>query len=310
MRVATIDIGTNSVLLLIAQASEHSAGDLVPLFERATITRLGQGVDRSHALHPEAIARTLSCLKDYAEVIAQYAPDRIEVVSTSAARDAQGAGDFVDAAESILGVAPRIISGAQEAELTFLGALSGLNVRGSVAVVDIGGGSTEIVLGTAREGLLPKLSEAVSIDVGSVRLTERCLPTDPPTSEELRSVREHVRAAVQEIAIPAREVVWIGIGGTVTTLAAVHAGLSSYDAAVVHGSALTRSDVAALRARLGAVAAAERSSIPGLEPKRADIIVAGAVMVEELQQWAGALRWLVSDRGVRWGLALATCCAR
>ena len=309
MRVATIDIGTNSVLLLIAEASKDAPETLVPLLERATITRLGQGVDHSHALHPDAVARTLACLRDYAALIAGHAPDHIAAVSTSAARDAEGARAFISAATSILGVTPRVISGPEEAHLTFLGALSGLNVQGPVAVVDIGGGSTEIVHGATQAGGLPVSSAAVSIDIGSVRLTERHLRTDPPSNEEMQAVREQVWSAVRGVSIPS-EVTWIGIGGTITTLAAVHAGMRVYDAGLVHGSALTRSDVARLGGELAAMPVEARSATPGLEPKRADIIVAGALIVEALQRWAGTERWVVSDRGVRWGLALTSWGAR
>jgi len=302
MRLATIDIGTNSVLLLIA---ESTGSGLVPVLERATITRLGQDVDRTHQLHPDAIARTLACLRDYAKDIADHGASEVLAVSTSAARDAQGASAFIEAASSILGVAPRVISGNEEAHLTFLGALSGLEVRGEVVVVDIGGGSTELVRGTIVGGQLPTPERGVSVDIGSVRLTERHLRSDPPTRAEQEAVRESVWTATRALPTPASEATWIGIGGTVTTLAAIQAGLHAYDARVVHGSVLARSDITKLRQRLAEMTAEARRATPGLNPKRADIIVAGAIEVEALQSWADCERWIVSDRGVRWGLALA-----
>jgi exopolyphosphatase / guanosine-5'-triphosphate,3'-diphosphate pyrophosphatase len=307
VRVATIDIGTNSVLLLIAEGDGAHPESLVPVHEASTITRLGQGVDKSRQLHPDAVKRTIACLQDYAQAIRQHDASRLDVVSTSAARDASGVEGFLASAEAVLGMRPRVISGEQEARLTFRGALTGLSVSGTVAVFDIGGGSTEVVIGTCGTGRLPAVHSATSVDLGCVRLTERHLHSDPPTSDEIAQGRDSVERAFSGLRIPDADCTWIGIGGTITTLMAVEMGLSTYDAKRVHGARMSRNSVVALRRRLSALALAERRGVDGLEPKRADVIVAGALLVEGLLSLSGGDDTLVSDRGVRWGLALELC---
>lgn len=300
MRVATIDIGTNSVLLLIA---ERRGDDLVAVVERATITRLGRGVDRTRALDPEAIAATLACLGDYAAEIARAGVARVDAVGTSAMRDARGGSDFQARAHEILGVAPRVISGDEEADLTFAGALAGLGLDGPVLVFDLGGGSTEIIRG--RAGATDTRERAVSLDIGSVRLTERHLRGDPPAAGEIAAVRADARAALATLGAGflggAAEVV--GVAGTVTTLAAHALGVAPYDAARVHGARLDAATIARVTADLAARPLADRRALPAIDPRRADVIVAGAIIVEEVLTWAGAPRLVVSDRGVRWGLA-------
>src|SRR5450755_2101384 len=192
MRVATIDIGTNSVLLLIA---EYEGGALRPVVERATITRLGQGVDRGRRLLPEAVARTLACLAEYEVALREHAVSRLDIVGTSAMRDAAGGDAFIAQAKEILGVAPRVIDGAEEARLTFIGALSGLAVQGKVTVFDIGGGSTEIVNGESSP-VTRRIHAAVSLNVGSVRLFERHVRSDPPSAEEMQRVERDIAEAL------------------------------------------------------------------------------------------------------------------
>ena len=295
-RVAAIDIGTNSVLLLVA---EVQGDDIVPLVERATITRLGQGVDRTRHLAPEAIERTLACLERYAADIREHAPESVFVVGTSAMRDAEGGASFRESARAILGVEPRVASGDEEAELTFLGSLSGLPIEGDVLVFDVGGGSTEIIVGDSRTGPRAK----ISLDIGSVRLTERHVRADPPGSEELRAVREDVRAALAKVPFAPSGAV-VGVAGTVTTLAAFVKDIAPYDAARVHGAELLASEVASAADRLAALPLDQRKALPAIDPKRADVIVAGAVLVDELLRFCGAERVVVSDRGVRWGLVV------
>lgn len=299
-RVAAIDIGTNTVLLLVLEADGAGARALV---ERATITRLGEGVDRAHALAPEASARTLACLAGYAEELRRAGAERLDVVGTSALRDARGGEAFLKEAERLLGARPRVIAGEEEARLTFAGATSGLELDGALLVFDIGGGSTELVSG-ARAGGRARVASAVSLDVGSVRLFERHVASDPPSASELGRVRADVRAALASAPRPPAGVTVVGVAGTVTTLAAVELGLAEYDPSRVHGAVLTRGAVSALTARLGGMSLSERRGTPGLEPGRADVIVVGATLVEELLAWASAPRLVVSDRGVRWGLAL------
>jgi exopolyphosphatase / guanosine-5'-triphosphate,3'-diphosphate pyrophosphatase len=300
MRVATIDIGTNSVLLLIAEACD---GRIEPVVERTTITRLGQDVDRTRALHPDAVDRTLTCLRDYASALKEHPVDRLAVVATSASRDAKGADGFVQEAERILGVRPQVISGQREALLTFAGALSGLRIEGAVAVQDVGGGSTEIVSGVVRQGRA-EVAAAISLDVGSVRMTERFLHSDPPTCEQMQAVRACVREQLQRVPAAGSDVQWVGIAGTITTLAALAMAVSPYDPKRIHGSTLSLDQIDQLLDRLASIPLAERRELRGLEPKRADVIVGGALVVREVLASSKVSSMVVSDRGVRWGLAL------
>ncbi len=302
-RVATIDIGTNSVLLLIAELETQRSPSLRAVIERCTITRLGQDVDRTRRLHPDAIARTLACLRDYQATIAGANVQALDVVATSASRDADGARDFVQEASRILGVVPRVIDGQTEARLTFEGALAGLDLEGPVIVHDIGGGSTEVVTGTVHAAR-SAMGDATSLDLGSVRLTERHLHTDPPTDAEIARVRDDVVQALHHAPAPPPSATVVGIAGTVTTLAAIALNLSPYDGSIVHGSRLGLSQVEHLTQRLRTLPLEPRRQVRGLEPKRADVIVAGALICQEILRWAGKTELLVSDRGVRWGLAL------
>lgn len=300
-RVASIDIGTNSVLLLVAE--RPAEGPVVALLERATITRLGEGVDRTGELAPGAIERTLSCLEGYAAEARGLGVDRVVAVGTSAMRDARGGQDFARRAAALLGEAPRVISGEEEARLTFRGALAGLDGDALTAVFDIGGGSTELVLGRL-DGGQARIERAVSLDVGSVRLSERYLKADPPSPQDLAAL---VAFVDQQLAgqppLPAG-VRLVGVAGTVTTLAAVAHEISPYDGARVHGLTLGSDDIRAWASRLAAMPLAERRQLRGMEPKRADVIHAGAQLADRVVRWAGASAITVSDRGVRWGLAL------
>ena len=297
MRVAAIDIGTNSVLLTVAEATQ---GTLKPVLEHATITRLGKGVDRNRRLHPDRVDATLACLARYAELIADAGVVEVAVVGTSAMRDARGGDEFRDRVEALLGVRPRVISGEQEARLTFAGALLEIDVNGPVVVVDIGGGSTEIIFGVAAgQGVV---SSAVSLNVGSVRLFERYLLSDPPGAEELAATRAEVRAALRTVTRPPAGATLIGVAGTVTTLLAIERGLATYDPRCIHNHRLHVDTLRRLSRRLATLPLAERRQLAGLEPERADVIVAGACILVEIAAWTGAGDVVVSDRGVRWGL--------
>jgi exopolyphosphatase/guanosine-5'-triphosphate,3'-diphosphate pyrophosphatase len=301
VKVATIDIGTNSVLLLIA---ETTAAGLSPLLERATITRLGEGVDRTRELADAAKLRTLACLADYAKDIAVHAPERVAAVGTSAMRDARGGPEFAAEAQNVLGVRPLVIDGRREAELTFRGTLSGLSLGGRAAVFDVGGGSTEIVVGTVSgSSALPSIESATSLDIGSVRLFERHVRSDPPAPSEIDAVKAAVELALgAEPAIP-EEATLVGVAGTVTTLAAIAEEIDPYDARRIHGMRLDLETIRALVRRLTRATLDERKKLPGLPPRRADVIVAGALLVERFVTWARKSTIIVSDRGVRWGLA-------
>lgn len=298
-RVACIDIGTNSVLLLIAEQSSRGP---VALVEQATITRLGQGVDRTGQLAPEACERTLACLQAYAGTIAEYGAKRVVAVGTSAMRDASNGAEFRSRARELLGVEPRVISGDEEAALTFAGALSGLEVAGTLVVFDVGGGSTEIIVGES-EGASEHVTSARSLDIGSVRLFERFLAHDPPAIDECAAVRRYVADQLAGYGpIPSTKTL-VGVAGTVTTLAAIDLALESYTAERVHGARITERRVREIAADLARLSLAERKRLPGLAPERADVIVAGALLVHEVLLWAQCEELVVSDRGVRWGLA-------
>ncbi|MGD0677001.1 MAG: Ppx/GppA phosphatase family protein [Polyangiaceae bacterium] len=300
MRIATVDIGTNTVLLLIVEAR---AEGLAPILERACITRLGEGVDRTRELALAAIERTNAVLSEYAALVGQHAVDRVAVVGTSAMRDARGGAAVRDHVCSVFGVEPRVLTGGEEARLTFRGAVSGFDppASGEVAVFDIGGGSTEVVLGRVPSGSV--VSYAESFDIGSVRLTERIVKHDPPSTDEIEAIERAARAAFSPVPALRGPEPPVGVAGTVTTLAAVATGLAPYDGAALHGRVLTRAALAEVVRRLADMDGETRRGVPGMEPKRADVIVAGGLVVLALlDHWqADALR--VSDRGVRWGLA-------
>lgn len=299
MRVATLDIGTNSVLLLIAETGPKG---LVPLFERATITRLGEGVDRTRRLAAAARERTLACIEDYAREIARHGVERSAAVGTSALRDAEGGASFSAELAGVLGFTPQVIDGQREAELTFRGALSGLDVGGRVAVFDVGGGSTEIVQGTvAPTGAA--VASAVSLDIGSVRLFERHVTSDPPSKEEMARVDADIASALATAPAPVAGSTLVGVAGTVTTLASIALELDVYDPARVHGARLTLASVTELCDRLARSSLAGRRSLTGLDPRRADVIVVGAAIVRAVMRARSHTELVVSDRGVRYGLA-------
>jgi len=291
--VAAIDVGTNSVLLLVA---ERRAGAVVAVEERAEITRLGKDVDDEGDLRPDAIERTVSVLRDYAARAKELRATRIVAVATSAARDAGNGEDFLSAATEALGTRPDIVSGRREADLTFRGALMGLEPQGPVAVFDVGGGSTELIV---RVG---PLIDAASLNIGAVRLTERFIRHDPPLPEELSALRAFVATALGG-GPSLRDRPLVGVAGTVTTLAAISHELEPYRPGALHGTILASNTVTELVARLASLPVEARRAVPGLAPKRADVIVAGAIIVEQVCAHGRAERLLVSERGVRWGLA-------
>jgi len=300
-RVAAIDVGTNTVLLLVAEAR---AGGPVPLAERAEITRLGRGVDATGRLDPAAMAETVRVLAAYADEARRLGATAIDCVATSAARDAANGEAFFEAVRAAAGLAPRVISGDEEARLVWASAWRDFGAGGpgapGLAVLDVGGGSTEFTFGDA-----PSPRGRRSLQVGAVRLTERHVREDPMGPATLATLRQAARQALQPLAAmdrggPGGRLV--GVAGTVTTLAAVEQALPAYDAGRVHGSSLARAQVDGLVERLAALPLAARARLPGMEPKRADVIVAGAVVVAEAMRLTGFEALTVSDRGVRWGL--------
>jgi exopolyphosphatase/guanosine-5'-triphosphate,3'-diphosphate pyrophosphatase len=304
-RLATIDVGTNTVLLLVA---ERRGSELVAIRERAEITRLGRGVDATGRLDPAAIAATVSVVADFAREARALGASEIACVATSAARDAANGAEFFAAARAAAGVSPEIIGGEEEARLVYGSAWRDFAPRPAragrtaalLAVLDVGGGSTEFTFG---DGPAPR--GRTSLQVGAVRLTERHVRADPPTPAEQAELREGARAALAPLAAFAdlvRGARLVGVAGTVTTLAAVDQALPAYDAGRVHGSSLSLDRIETLAARLAAMTVQERAALPGMEPKRADVILAGALVVAEAMRATGFDALTVSDRGVRWGL--------
>jgi exopolyphosphatase/guanosine-5'-triphosphate,3'-diphosphate pyrophosphatase len=294
MNLATIDIGTNTTLLLVARADPH----VEVLEERAEITRLGRGIGHEGALDPEAIARTLAVLQEFAAAARRHGA-RIAAVGTEALRRAANAAVFLGPAAEILGTEVEVIDGEREAELTFRAVVESFPSvhSGDLAVVDIGGGSTEIVL--ASNG---RMEFRTSVPLGSVRLTEAFVHHDPPTRAEQEAIAGAVDAAVAAVPFSTRNATLVGVAGTVTSLAAMSLELASYDAARVHGYRLSRAALGGELNRLAAATQAQRERIIGLDPRRADVIFAGAVILDRIAAAVGAAEVLVSDRGIRWGL--------
>lgn len=303
-RLGAVDIGTNSVRLLVADV-EGAGPDarVTTLDRRMTITRLGQGVDGDRRLHPDAIARTLAVLDQYGAAARALGVEAIRATATSAARDATNRDDLFDPARSALGVRPELLSGEEEARLSFLGATASLAEVGAVApylVVDIGGGSTEFVLGTdAPVGL-------ISIDVGCVRVTEQFLHSDPPAPEELSAavsvVRDHLKDVEREIGDLRVAKTLVGLAGTVSTVAAVEQGLAAYDRDRIHHFRLTRAAVEDVFRTLATESAEERRQNPGLEPERADVIVGGVIVLASVFRAFGFDEMLVSEEDILDGL--------
>lgn len=277
---AAVDIGTNSIRLLIVS----DAG--TELVRRQVVTGLGKGVDREGALSPEGIARTLEVLADYGRLLGEHGSVRIRAVATSACRDASNRDEFLDSAEAVLGVRPEVISGEEEARLAFLGATIDPPGKGPFLVVDIGGGSTELVWETG----------AVSVDIGSVRLTDRMLPDRPAPFDELEAASRHVEGLLERVELPDSEWTVIGVAGTWTSLAAIHLRLDAYDPRKVHHSVLDRLGMDRLVERLASLSVEQTAAIPALDPARAPVILAGAVVARECMRRLGVLQVVVSER--------------
>jgi exopolyphosphatase/guanosine-5'-triphosphate,3'-diphosphate pyrophosphatase len=299
--VAAVDIGTNSVRLLVADVDGTGRdAKLRTLDRRMRITRLGQGVDGARALAPAAIARTVDVLREYRSVLDEHGVQRVRATATSAARDATNRDEFFGEALAALGVMPELLSGDEEAALSFLGATADLDAPAPYLVVDIGGGSTEFVLGTdAPTGL-------VSLDIGCVRITEQFLHSDPPAPEELANAVATVRDLLADIPrlVPgaAEAATLVGLAGTVTTVAAIEQGLPDYDPARIHHFVLERAAAEDVFRTIATETAAERAHNPGLEPGRVDVIVGGAIVLVNVFRVLGFDEMLVSEADILDGL--------
>jgi exopolyphosphatase / guanosine-5'-triphosphate,3'-diphosphate pyrophosphatase len=293
MPTAVIDFGTNTLLLLIVDDA------MQPIVDLCRFGRLGKGLDASGRLAPEAIATSLAICREYRQVMDQHGVARPIVIATQAAREATNATDFVGPAEAILGAPIEVIAGRREAELAATAvahtfpALAGTRYL----VVDVGGGSTELITVDAGQ-----VVAEVSVPIGAVRLTERHLAHDPPTAGELAALDADIAGHLAALTLPSRVPV-IGTAGTATTLAAIHLELAHYDASAVTGLRLAPDAVAAVSARLAALTIAERAALPGIEPARADVIAAGAAIFARVVRAVDAPVLITCDRGIRWGMA-------
>jgi exopolyphosphatase/guanosine-5'-triphosphate,3'-diphosphate pyrophosphatase len=296
MNIAAIDIGTNTTLLLIVAAGPD--GRLDVLAERAEITRLGRGIGGDGRLGAAGIARTLEALRGYGELARGHGA-RVVAVGTEALRRAPNAADFLGPAREALGTDIEVIDGGREAALTFRAVIASFPElgRGGLTVVDIGGGSTEIVVAADAH-----VAFKVSLPLGSVRLTERFIRADPAAAAEVDAVTGAIDEELGAVAFPTGAAPLVGVAGTVTSLAAMAQALTSYDPARVHGYRLSRADLGRQIDRLRGARQPERERIPGLDPRRADVILAGALILERVARAAGVAEVRVSDRGIRWGL--------
>ena len=302
-RVAAVDCGTNSTRLLVSDD-----GKTVERLMR--ITRLGQGVDQTRTLAPEAIERTVSVLREYRQVMDDHAVTAVRMTATSAARDATNREEFFAAAAGAIGVPPELLSGEEEGRLSFAGATADLDPdAGPYLIVDIGGGSTEFAVGprAADEPLEPY--GAVSVDVGCVRLTEKYFHHDPPTAEELSQAVSVVRAYLDDVVRDLPEVAsaqrLVGLAGTVTTMAAVEIGLATYDRDRIHHFVLTRAAAEDVFRTLASERRRDRVFNPGLEEERADVIVAGCLILVTIMRKFGFDDCLVSEADILDGLAMS-----
>ncbi|MEU5235029.1 Ppx/GppA phosphatase family protein [Streptomyces anulatus] len=309
-RVAAIDCGTNSIRLLIADVTKRDDGTawLRDVHREMKIVRLGQGVDATGRLHPDAIERTRQALLDYARTMRRKGVETARMVATSATRDASNRDEFFGMTEQILGAPAEVITGDEEARLSYLGAVADLDPdEGPFLVTDLGGGSTEFVLGTGSD-----VEAARSMDIGCVRLTERFIRSDPPAADEIAQAEAFARAAVKEAfeVVPVEKTkTWIGVAGTVTTLSALVQGLEVYNSDDIHLSRITLDNVREITDRILSMTHDERASLGPMHPGRVDVICGGAVVLraiaDELENRAGIRTLVCSEHDILDGIAFS-----
>lgn len=295
MRIAVVDIGTNTTRLLVAEVDDG----VVELDRRSTVTRLGEGVDRTGRLTDAAQLRVLDVLDEYAEAIELHGAERRVAVLTSAVRDAENGADFTERVRRDYGLDARTLSGDDEARLTFLGATAQRSGAASLLVADIGGGSTELVVGA--DGAV---RDHVSTQNGVVRHTERHLHHDPPTAEELAALARDVHESLRAVPFNRADAA-VAVAGTPTQCAAIALELVPYDPVRVEGYVLTVQRLDAILDQVASVPLAERGKIPGLDPARAPVIVAGVLILQAVLAHFGLDRVEVSEHDILWGVALA-----
>jgi len=299
MRISSIDIGTNTILLLIADIGANSIIDVV--HDEQVIARLGKGVDHNRTINQETFRRAADFLRAYSGTSGTLRSEKIIAVGTSALRDASNRREFCDFIQRNVGLTIEILSGEEEAEWTCRGAVAGIDTGGKrFTVLDIGGGSTEIV--SAVSG---RILNRVSLDIGCVRLTERLLPTSPPTDREIASSREFIRKQIEGVDFVRTGITHaVGVAGTMTTLAAMQLQLPKYDPARVHGYELHYDGIQRSFHLLKEKTLSEITSIPQITAGRADILLAGVMILLEFMDTAGIKKITVSDRGLRYGIVL------
>ena len=303
LRLASIDIGTNSIRLLVAECD----GEVTrALDRRMVITRLGEGVDETHLLSAAGIERTAAALRDYRSAMDALEPAGLRAAATSALRDCGNRDGFLDLAAGTLGQRPEILSGAEEARVSFIGAVSDIDWErigddGQVLVFDIGGGSTEIIVGNLH-GIAVR-----SVDVGCVRMSERFLTMDPPSPVAVGRMESYIVGQIKPVIseiLPQGVSPAIGLAGTVTTLSAIKQGLEEYDTDRIHHSTLSRAEVEELFVKLASVDVEERRRVMGIEPGRADIIVGGTAVLRVIMDLAGLEEILVSEKDILDGIVI------
>lgn len=299
-RVAAIDCGTNSIRLLVADLPE--SGGLVDVTRRMEIVRLGEGVDRTGRLAPIAIERTRVALAGYADAIRELDADRVRMVATSASRDAENADEFRAMVRATLGRDPEVVTGEEEARLSFAGAVFGLpsGYPMPYLVVDIGGGSTEFVTGSRS------VEAAISVDIGCVRMTERHLRDDPPTLAQIAAAERDITEAVDRalVAVPGKSAATlVGLAGSVTTVTAIALGLRSYDPDRIHHARISAARVAEVTERLLTMTRADRAAISTMHPGRVDVIGAGALVLRTVMERTGAGHVVASEHDILDGIA-------
>jgi exopolyphosphatase/guanosine-5'-triphosphate,3'-diphosphate pyrophosphatase len=301
-KVAAIDCGTNSIRLLIAEP--NGSGGLKDLERRLEIVRLGQGVDANGEFHPDALQRTFTAVDEYAELIKQadVPVEKVHFVATSAARDVKNRETFFAGIKDRLGVLPDVISGETEARLSFNGTLSRVRPQGEpVLVVDIGGGSTELITGSANG----EMHSAISLDIGSVRVTERFLKHNPVADDDLERAADYVDGLLADSEVDFGSIgTWIGVAGTATTLAGVYLELEHYDPDRVHGASLPRSAIEELLSRLAGMTVEEIRALPSMHPGRADVITGGALVESRIGARLNVDNLIVSESDILDGIAL------
>ena len=297
MKLAALDVGTNTVLMLVAERGAD--GQPRRLADLSRITRLGRGVDATGHLDPPSALQTLDAIAEFADQARAMGAEKILTAATAALRDASDGADFLTRVKARTGLELDIISGETEAQLAYLSSIKGLglDLSSKLLIVDIGGGSTELI--RAQPGGAPDLN---SLQIGSVRLTERFIHSDPPNVREAADLRVAIDEALAGLHWNFQPDQMVGIAGTVTTVAAIVLSMANYDHDRIHGYRLAHADVTHTLGQLGAVPLEQRKQIPGVEPGRADVIFAGTAILERVMTHFKLDKVIVSDQGIRWGL--------